>query len=47
MAISAVQLVVLAGERMIDERHLAVTTLEASLMPVTIFVRQVLDNTAN
>jgi len=47
MAVSAVQLFVLARERMIDQRHLAVAALEASLVPVTILVRQILDNTEN
>jgi len=42
MAIRAVELLVLTGERMIDHRDLAVAALEASFMPVPVFVRQVL-----
>jgi len=47
MTVGAVQLVVLAGERVIDKRHLAVTTLETFLVPVTILVRQVLQHTSD
>ena len=46
MAISAVELLVLAGERMIHKRNLTVTALEAFLVPVPIFVRQILPYTA-
>jgi len=42
MALGAVELVVLTGERMIDERHLTVAALEAALVPVTVLVRQIL-----
>jgi hypothetical protein len=42
MTIRAVKFLVLAGERMIDQRLLAVRTLEAFLVPMTVFVRQVL-----
>ena len=45
MAVSAVELVVLGGERLIDERVEAVTALEAFLVPVLVLVRQVLHNT--
>jgi len=42
MAVGAVELVVLAGERVIDQRHLTVAALETALVPVTLLVRQVL-----
>lgn len=42
MAVGAVELVVLARERMIDERHLTVAALETALVPVTVLVRQIL-----
>jgi len=42
MAVGAVRLVILARERTIDQRHLAVDTLEAVLVPVTVLVRQIL-----
>ena len=44
MAISAVEFLVLAGERMIHERHLAIAALETSLVPVTVLVRQILNS---
>jgi len=47
MAIGAVELLILARERMINERHLTVAALEASLVPVTVLVRQILGHTAN
>jgi len=42
MTVGAVQSVILVSEGMIYQRHLAVTTLEASLMPMFVLVRQVL-----
>lgn len=47
MAISAIQFVVLTRERMINKRHLAVATFEASLVPVTVFIRQILGVSAD
>jgi len=42
MTIRAVSLLILAGERTIDQRHFAIDTLEAQLMPVLVLVRQIL-----
>lgn len=42
MAVGTVQFVVLARERMINERHLTVAALETALVPVTVLVRQIL-----
>jgi len=42
MAVRAVRLVILARERTIHQRHLAVDTLETILMPVFVLVRQIL-----
>lgn len=42
MAIGAVELFVLGGERMVNKRHLAVGAFEALLMPVPILVGQIL-----
>lgn len=42
MAVRTVQPVILVGKGMIDQGHLAITALEASLMPVLVLVRQVL-----
>jgi len=42
MAVRTVRLVILARERTIDQRHFAVDTLEAVLMPVLVLVRQIL-----
>ena len=39
MAVGAVELVVLARERMVDERHLTVAALETALVPMTLLVR--------
>lgn len=47
MAVSTVQLLVLAGERMIHQRHLAIAALEATLVPMSVFVRQILRVAAN
>jgi len=38
MAVGAVELVVLARERMVDERHLTVAALETALVPMTLLV---------
>jgi hypothetical protein len=42
MAIGAVEFLVLTGERMIDQRDLAVAAFKAFLVPMSLFVRQVL-----
>lgn len=42
VAVGAVQLLVLTSERVIDERNLTIAALEATLMPMTVFVRQIL-----
>lgn len=42
MTIGAVEPLVLEGERAINERALTITTLEATLVPVLLLVRQVL-----
>lgn len=42
MTVGAVETLVLEGERTIDERALTITTLEATLVPVLLLVRQVL-----
>lgn len=42
MTVRAVQTLVLEGKGSVDQRALAVTTLEASLMPMLLLVRQVL-----
>lgn len=47
MAISAVELLVLGSEWLIDQRILAVEAFEAFLMPMLFFVRQILGIRAN
>ena len=42
VAVGAVDLFILGGERLVDQRQLAGAALEAELMPVPLFVRQVL-----
>jgi len=42
VAVRAVGLLILARERSIDQRHLAVDALETVLMPVLLLVRQIL-----
>lgn len=44
MAVSAVELVVLGRERLVDQRTLAVTALETLLMPVSLLVREILQH---
>ena len=44
MAVGAVRLIILARERTIDQRHLAVDALETALMPVLLLVRQILQD---
>eukprot|EP00914_Ancora_sagittata_P032073 GHVO01064998.1.p2 GENE.GHVO01064998.1~~GHVO01064998.1.p2 ORF type:complete len:197 (+),score=18.25 GHVO01064998.1:1064-1654(+) len=47
MAVSAIQLLILRSKGLIDQGILAVTTLEAFLMPMLLFVRQILGVGAN
>jgi hypothetical protein len=42
MTVGTVELVVLGGERMVDQRYLTVATLETFLVPMAVFVGQVL-----
>jgi len=39
MAVGAVEFLILARERVINQRHLTVTAFEAALVPMTILVR--------
>jgi hypothetical protein len=43
MAISTVEFLVLGGERLVNQRVLAILALEAFLMPVLVLVRQILE----
>lgn len=42
MTVGAIETIVLVGERLVDQRHLTVAALKTSLVPVLVFVRQVL-----
>ncbi len=42
MAVGAEESLVLVSERAIDQRHLTIAALEASLMPMLLLVRQIL-----
>ena len=42
MAVGAVELLVLGGERLVDERAATVAAVEALLVPVPVLVRQIL-----
>lgn len=43
VAVAAVNLLVLGGKRLVHQRRLAPTALETELMPVSLFVRQILE----
>lgn len=42
MAVCAVEFLVLAGKRVIYERHLAIAALETTLVPMAVLVREIL-----
>jgi len=47
MAVGTVSLLILAGEWTINQRDLAVDTLEAAFMPVFLLVRQILQSASH